>query len=608
MKILKFILQYSQKLLALAIIAGIISGTCTTGLIVVINAAMTRSHYSLRYALYWFMACAAIVPLSRAFSELLLVHLGQRALYSVRIELSRQVLDVPFQQLESIGAPKTLAVLTEDIPAITNLIGMVPLFCINSVVVVACLAYMVWLSPALAGATLVFILLGTLVYQVSVLRATSYFRSARAEHDKLQKHFQALVNGAKELRLHRERRIAFFNDVLSATADRMRGLNISGMALYAIASSWGQFLLFLILGILVFAGTRFVHVDGPTLTGFALVLLYLIGPLQMITNTMPQFGRTNVALGNVTSLGFDLARPVPPVANLHAGFHLPENWRKIELRNVIYKYRDEEERAFVLGPLDLEFQRGQIIFLTGGNGSGKSTLAKLLVGLYVPCSGNILLDGVCITEINRDDYRQFFSTIFSDFHLFDELLGLSHVALDAQAQRYLSEFHLSSKVQVKEGIFSTLNLSQGQRKRLALVTAYLENRPIYLFDEWAADQDVSFKEIFYTNLLPELRAQGSTVFVISHDDQYYWVADRMIKFIAGQVASDSASPEMLKELECTVMPESCPGVEVVLELEESRQAGTGWIPQGPCTPQAKEPGQSPPGRTTHSRRTPESRP
>jgi putative ATP-binding cassette transporter len=160
------------------------------------------------------------------------------------------------------------------------------------------------------------------------------------------------------------------------------------------------------------------------------------------------------------------------------------------------------------------------------------------VGLYTPESGLIHLSGTCITESNRDDYRQFFSAIFSDFHLFDELLGLSSAALDAQAQRYIHEFRLSETVQVKDGVFSSLNLSQGQRKRLALVTAYLEGRPIYLFDEWAADQDVVFKEIFYTNVLPELKAQGRTVFVISHDDQYYWAADRLVKLESGQVVSD----------------------------------------------------------------------
>jgi putative ATP-binding cassette transporter len=91
---------------------------------------------------------------------------------------------------------------------------------------------------------------------------------------------------------------------------------------------------------------------------------------------------------------------------------------------------------------------------------------------------------------------------------------------------------------VREGAFSTLALSQGQRKRLALLTAYLEDRPIYLFDEWAADQDPQFKEIFYHHLLPELRARNKTVLVITHDDRYYDVADRLIKLDYGKLVYD----------------------------------------------------------------------
>src|SRR5947209_967388 len=174
MKLFKFVLQYSQKLLILAVTAGVISGVCTTGLLVIINAAVTHSRPSGRTGLYLFIACAASVPLSRALSELLLLHLGQRALFSVRTELSRQVLDVPLQDLEAIGTHKTLAVLTEDIPTLTNLISMIPLFCINTAVVLACLVYMVWLSAVLAGATLVFIVLGILTYQFSVLKAARH--------------------------------------------------------------------------------------------------------------------------------------------------------------------------------------------------------------------------------------------------------------------------------------------------------------------------------------------------------------------------------------------------------------------------------------------------
>jgi putative ATP-binding cassette transporter len=171
----------------------------------------------------------------------------------------------------------------------------------------------------------------------------------------------------------------------------------------------------------------------------------------------------------------------------------------------------------------------------GGNGSGKYTLAKLITGLYIPEEGEISWDGQIISTQNREWYRQHFSVVFSDFYLFEDILGLENVNLDHQARGYLQQLQLDHKVKVEDGRLSTTALSQGQRKRLALLSAYLEDRPIYLFDEWAADQDPPFKEIFYTKLLPELRDRGKTVVVISHDDRYFYVADRIIKLDYGRI-------------------------------------------------------------------------
>lgn len=174
----------------------------------------------------------------------------------------------------------------------------------------------------------------------------------------------------------------------------------------------------------------------------------------------------------------------------------------------------------------------------GGNGSGKSTLAKLITGLYVPDSGEIRLNGISIDDGNREMYRQLFSTVFADFYLFDRLVGLQQVDLDERAKMYLDRLQLSDKVVVRDGKLSTTALSQGQRKRLALLTAYLEDRPIYLFDEWAADQDPLFREIFYQQLLPELKQRGKAVLVISHDDRYFHLADRLLKLDYGQIVID----------------------------------------------------------------------
>ncbi len=139
---------------------------------------------------------------------------------------------------------------------------------------------------------------------------------------------------------------------------------------------------------------------------------------------------------------------------------------------------------------------------------------------------------------------EYFSVVFSDFYLFDALLGLRGADLDARATRYLMELELDDKVQIRDGAFSTTALSQGQRKRLALLTAFLEDRPIYVFDEWAADQDPHYREIFYRRLLPDLKARGKTVLVISHDDRYYHLASRIIRLEYGKVGVDKAGVEV----------------------------------------------------------------
>ena len=189
----------------------------------------------------------------------------------------------------------------------------------------------------------------------------------------------------------------------------------------------------------------------------------------------------------------------------------------------------------MLGPIDVTIHRGQIVFIIGGNGSGKTTLAKLITGLYLPESGELRLDGQAITPSNREGYRQLFSVVFDDAMVFEGLWGLKAADLDQRAQEHLRALELGHVVTVSGGVFSTTKLSRGQRKRLALVTAYLEDRPIYLFDEWAADQDPMFRKTFYQRLLPELKSRGKTVVAVTHDDRYFAVADRVIKLEEGKV-------------------------------------------------------------------------
>lgn len=215
-------------------------------------------------------------------------------------------------------------------------------------------------------------------------------------------------------------------------------------------------------------------------------------------------------------------------------------WQSLTFEQVCFRYPSRgEETSFAVGPIDLEIKKGEVTFIIGGNGSGKSTMSKLLTHHYRPDDGKICFGG---NEVNDDtiaSYRQQIFAIYSNYYLFDRLLTDVTEKTEAIAKKYLHELRLDKKVTLKDGMFSTTLLSDGQRKRLALLVAFLEEKELYLFDEWAADQDPEFKDIFYTKILPDLKAMGKAVVVISHDDRYFGLADSILVMAEGKLRSSS---------------------------------------------------------------------
>lgn len=535
LNLLAFLLRTSWGIVSLAILAGAISGFSSAGLIALINTALNTAGSS-RMTLAWgFVGLCLLVLLTRIASEVLLTYLGQGTIFKLHMHLSRQILAASLRHLEELGAHRLLATLTEDVEAITDAFIWYPVLCINSAMVLGCLVYMGWLSWSLLLVVLALMALGIMSYRIPQRWAVRSLWQAREENDQLYRHFRAQTEGIKELKLHRQRRQAFLSQVLQATATAFRRHTVFGMAIYAVTRSWGNLLFYVFIGFLLFALPALFASTIQTLTGYTLAILYMMTPVASILNALPDLGRASVALQKIEALGLSLAAHATEEEGLTPLATPVPDGESLQLQSVTYTYyREKEDRSFVLGPVDLTLRPGELVFLIGGNGSGKTTLAKLLVGLYVPDTGEMYLHGQLITDANRDAYRQHFSAVFSDFYLFDSLLGLDAVKLDACVRDYLMQLQLHHKVQVVEGRLSTLDLSQGQRKRLALLTAYLEDRPFYVFDEWAADQDPLFKKLFYTQLLPELKARDKTVLVITHDDQYIHLADRCIKMAEGK--------------------------------------------------------------------------
>jgi putative ATP-binding cassette transporter len=542
-KLIVFLLRTSREVnlsraaVVSALVAGLLSGVGYTALVALVNTALTDRHAA--PLLLGFIGLGVVVSLTRLVSQGLFDLVSTRATFGVRLQLCRRILASPLRLQEQIGPNRLLSALAEDVTAISNALMQIPRLMMNLVITLVVLVYMGWLSWPLLLSTLGFMAVGIVSYQLPMQRAGQYLRRLREERDVLFAQLRALVHGAKELKLHRRRREALLEAELVPTSDSIRRVTFLGNAIFAAASVWGNLLFFIAFGFLVF-GLGQGRIAQQVLTGYILALLYMATPLEVVLLTLPQFGRAVAAVNKLDSLGIELTSSAEP-QTANAVF-LPD-WRSLDLVDVTYTYRGEGAESFGIGPLSLSFRPGELVFFIGGNGSGKTTLAKVLTGLYPPDGGEILLDGKPVTEENLDDYRQMFSAVFSDFHLFRSLMAADGAGIDESAADYLVHLQLQDKVRVEGGRLSTLDLSQGQRKRLALLNAYLEDRPLYFFDEWAADQDPQYRAVFYFEILPELKARGKTVFVISHDDQYYGVADRLIKLTEGRIEADtSAAP------------------------------------------------------------------
>ncbi|WP_085316151.1 cyclic peptide export ABC transporter [Derxia lacustris] len=536
---LAHLLRQSRALLVAATLASTVSGLCAVLLIGRVNAALNAPDAVARAALApGFVALALLAMLGHMTSVLLFERLSQRVHAWLRGFVAARVLRTDLRRLEELGGPRLHSALAEHSGKVAEAFSSLPAIVMNAVVVTASLVYLAWLSPRAFAMAVAVIGLGSLGYHFAHLRAIAHLDRAAREQDRLFGHFRALVEGAKELRLHRAKRERFERDVLGGSIEAVRADRTRGMSIFAVSTAWGAFLIHGFIGLVLFALVD----DGPdrlrVMTGFALVFVYMTPALEAVLLNLPRLDLALASAARIEEITRDLDQHAAPGAESPPP--APAPLHPLVLAGVTHSYYHEaRDEMFTLGPIDLAFAPGEIVFLVGGNGSGKTTLAKLLVGLYRPTAGRIVVGGQPVDSTQLDRYRQHFSAVFSDYFLFDSLLDVPSAELDARGNRLLARLNLAHKVRLDHGAFTTRDLSTGQRKRLALVVACLEERPFIVFDEWAADQDPVFKEVFYRELLPELKARGRTVLVISHDDRYFDLADRLLHLENGRLAPNA---------------------------------------------------------------------
>lgn len=481
-----------------------------------------------KFALLFVSICVLVLA-CRTISTTLLTRVALDATSELRITTYRKIMKAPIAELEKMGSSKLLVAITTDVGRIVQGATMVPNVLVSLVTLAGMLSYLYILSSDVFWLVIKAMIFGVITYQVPIFIGNKYFARGRTKLDALQEAIRGLIYGTKELKLSKVKQDRYFNEILLANEQDVLSNTKLANTIVVAAANYGDLLSFFVICLLAYVFVSSHAITTEALIGTIMALLYITSPVALILNAMPSIAMARVSLRGMTQV-FSALSKEKAIEEIRP---LPE-WDTIRFSNVSYHYTDEDG-GFTLGPVNLEVEKGEITFIVGGNGSGKSTLCKLLALHYTPTSGDIYFGDVKMDRESLNSGRQYISAIFTDYYLFDRLLSNLHAVDEKLVNRYLSELEIERKVKVENGHFSTLALSDGQKKRLALLVTFLEDRDVYIFDEWAADQDPMFKQVFYHHILPELKARDKVVIVISHDDRFFHVADTLMIMEEGKL-------------------------------------------------------------------------
>lgn len=536
----RFLRHYHRPLIGAALLSCA-SAASTIALLSHINRLASQgiasgAGHPLLLGVLWLMALFA----THALSQVLLARLGGDLVAQLRMDLSQRFLDMEYEKLAG-RQHAVFGSLIEDVAGIAPLALITPLLAYNLLLAVLYVIYLSTVSLALLGILSLF-LLGTFTASLLLERfMRRELDELRRANEKVFEYFRYISDGKKEMTLNAERASHFTRQLMLPAIARARGLMVKTHAGLGINEAWSATVTYGAIFLIVYLGYAALGLGQDTIIHFVIGAVFLGGPVSFIVGAGRQVAVGTASLRHLERVGMDLGTDLPPSAPVSPDHFGGNTWSRIALQGVCYSYPDTETSKPTVGPIHLEIGRGEMVFIVGGNGSGKSTLLMLLSSLIAPGKGSVLIDGAPIGE-NLRAYRERFTGVFGDFFLFPHVLDADGAALsDAQIAHLLDMLDLGEQVHAHEGELSRLSLSTGQRKRVALLQCYAEDRDVFFFDEWAADQDVHFRDYFYCKLLPSLKARGKTIIAISHDDRYFHVADRVITLEAGLVLSDVRS-------------------------------------------------------------------
>jgi putative ATP-binding cassette transporter len=534
MNLLKLLRQESAlKFHRIALIAAIAGGSNAL-VLAIINAAAEESvnHEGNFRQLVMFIIVIFIYMVSQRSILVTSTANVEEVVHRIRLRLIGQVRRTDLNSLEHIGRAEIFASISKETTTITQAASTLINALQSGILIVFTMIYIGYLSMPAFFISIGFTLMAVWVFFYRMREVNAEIHQAMTFENRLFDTLTDVLDGFKETKISSSRARDLYADFTGLSSETAR-IKTRTHGTLANQFVYSQTMFFLLIGTMVFIAPKFGVTYTDVVTKTTAATLFMIGPIASFVSSIPLFSTASAAAENIvrlekrlTEVGRD-GREDDHDAELR-------DFETIALRGVVFRHTDEQGReGFVVGPLDLEIKSGETLFVTGGNGSGKSTMLRLLTRLYAPTKGSVLIDGREVTPDIAQSYRDLFSALFSDYHLFHKLYGLTAPSAKETAS-LLRLLEIDDKVRLTDGSFSTLDLSGGQRKRLALFVCMLEHKPVYVFDEFAADQDPTFRRKFYDELLPRLKREGATVIAVTHDDQYFDRCDRRVHMEDGR--------------------------------------------------------------------------
>jgi putative pyoverdin transport system ATP-binding/permease protein len=520
MSFIQLVREEIQGSLPKLVIMSAIGGLSNAAILTAINngtAAIDSSKQPSLWAVALFLTAFFLFIKTQLYITITTIAEVESIIHRIRLRLMDQIRQSELLAIEGIGRSRIIATVTGDTAILTNA-GITLCFSLQGVVLIFFVAiYVAYLSFVAFALSVVVLGAAAALFHMRNRRVNAEAQAAAVQEGRLFDRLTDFLEGFKEVRLNSKRSEGLFGDAAEVSR-AATNIKIRSQAEIFKQIVTTQSTLYIVLGAVVFVAPRLSDMGGSSITKTTTALLFVIGSCFGLVQSIPVMLGANAAADRIKNLENALRATVSSAEARPD--RAAKRFDKIEMRNVAFRYVDRaSETTFKVGPLDFGLRCGELVFITGGNGSGKSTFLRVLSGLYPPESGELLLDGQRVTEKSLNSYRALISAVFTDYHLFKRLYGLQDTD-ETELDRMLSKFGLEDKTSLESGEFRTLDLSGGQKKRMALIVSLLEKRPIILLDEWTADQDPDFRRRFYHELLPELMQAGATVVVITHDDRY----------------------------------------------------------------------------------------